>query len=78
MHRPTETEYLSGLSNDAIRVIQNDTNRGFVDACNQGAKEAHTPYLVFLNNDTEPRRGWLEALIRVAEQELDVGAADRS
>ena len=68
-------EYLSGLSNDAIRVIQNDTNRGFVDACNQGAAEAHTPYLVFLNNDTEPRKGWLEALIQALEQAPDIGAA---
>jgi GT2 family glycosyltransferase len=36
-----------------IRVIRNDTNRGFAAACNQGAAECRAEYLLFLNPDSE-------------------------
>jgi GT2 family glycosyltransferase len=52
----------------AIRVLRLEENGGFAVACNAGAEVAAGEHLVFLNNDTEPRAGWLEALLRHAEE----------
>jgi GT2 family glycosyltransferase len=57
-----------------VRVVENDANRGFVDACNQGAAVARGRYLVFLNNDTIVLPGWLEALVETAEHDERAGA----
>jgi GT2 family glycosyltransferase/glycosyltransferase involved in cell wall biosynthesis len=46
-----------------VRVHRMSENSGFVAACNAGAAVARGQYLVFLNNDTEVRAGWLDALI---------------
>jgi GT2 family glycosyltransferase len=51
---------------DAIRTARMDGNVGFASACNEGARLARGEMLVFLNNDTEPHPGWLEALLRHA------------
>jgi GT2 family glycosyltransferase len=57
-----------------VRVIENAENRGFVDACNQGAEAAKGRYLVFLNNDTVVLPGWLEALVETVERDEHAGA----
>lgn len=57
-----------------LNVITNDTNRGFVEACNQGAEVARAPYLVFLNNDTLVLDGWMQALRGTFERGPTVGA----
>jgi GT2 family glycosyltransferase len=46
----------------AIRPLRLRGNAGFANACNRGADEASGDLLVFLNNDTEPNPGWLQAL----------------
>jgi GT2 family glycosyltransferase len=69
--------YLMGLrqecSSPRIDVLTNDRNLGFVGGNNQAAVVARGKYLVLLNNDTRPRVGWLEALVRMPEQDPGVG-----
>ncbi len=59
---------------DFVRVITNEENRGFVDACNQGAAVAQGQYLVFLNNDTIVLPDWLKNLLHTIESDSSVGA----
>ena len=66
-------DYLAGLSGD-VKVVTNDENVGYTIACNQAAQIAGGRHLVFLNNDTEPQRGWLEALLQLADSEPAIGA----
>jgi GT2 family glycosyltransferase len=57
-----------------VRVIRNDENVGFGRACNQAAREARGRNLVFLNFDCEPQGGWLDALVRAADDDPTAGA----
>src|SRR5437667_820758 len=43
--------------------VRNETNSGFIASCNRGGEKARGQYLVFLNNDTLVRAGWLKALM---------------
>jgi GT2 family glycosyltransferase/thioredoxin-like negative regulator of GroEL len=61
-------QFLAKLQGD-IRVITNRENLGFARACNHGARLATGDYLVYLNNDTIPQAGWLEALIEGVEHD---------
>jgi GT2 family glycosyltransferase/glycosyltransferase involved in cell wall biosynthesis/ubiquinone/menaquinone biosynthesis C-methylase UbiE len=56
-----------------VKVLRNEENLGFAVACNQGAAAAEGRHLVFLNNDTEVKPGWLESLMAAAEADRDVG-----
>ena len=55
-----------------VRLVRNETNRGFAGGCNDGIRAARGEVLVLLNQDTEVQPGWLEALLR-AVQEQQVG-----
>jgi GT2 family glycosyltransferase len=56
-----------------LRLIRHDSNVGFLDSCNDGVGSAKGDYLVFLNNDTEPQRDWLNALLRVFQNRPEAG-----
>lgn len=57
-----------------VRSERNASNLGFGETCNRGAALARGAYLCFLNNDTLPMPGWLEALVEVMEQYPRCGA----
>ena len=63
--------FLQNLGGD-VQVIRNEDNRGFAKACNQGARAARGEFLVFLNNDTIPVKGWLSALVEDIRTHADV------
>lgn len=50
-----------------VRLIRLPENKGFSAAVNVGIREAKTPYVLLLNNDTEAAPGFVEEL----EQELE-------
>jgi GT2 family glycosyltransferase/ubiquinone/menaquinone biosynthesis C-methylase UbiE len=66
-------EFLKCLCRSA-KIISNRENLGFSKACNQGAVAADGNYLVFLNNDTKVQPGWLKELIKILENDSEVGA----
>jgi len=58
-----------------LRVVARPANGGFIAACNDGAAAARGRFLVFLNNDTVPQPGWLDALLDTFDLHPDTGLA---
>jgi GT2 family glycosyltransferase/glycosyltransferase involved in cell wall biosynthesis len=56
-----------------VVYLRNQTNFGFIVSCNRGAERARGKYLVFLNNDTLVRDGWLRALVDTFAEDLYAG-----
>jgi GT2 family glycosyltransferase len=56
-----------------VKTIALGENRGFAAAANAGIEASETEYVVLLNNDTEQDRGWLEALVRAANDHPESG-----
>jgi GT2 family glycosyltransferase len=67
--RPRQSELPANAS-----LIQSEANLGFAAANNIAARDADTPYLVFLNPDAFPEPNWLAALIAAAERRPNAGA----
>ena len=59
-------EYLRSLPD--VRLIVNETNRGFPAAANQGIARAGGSQILLLNNDVVVTTGWLCRLLRALAQ----------
>jgi O-antigen biosynthesis protein len=59
----------------AVQILRNPQNLGFVRSCNAGAALAKGKYLLFLNNDTLVKEGWLDELVQTFEQVPNIGIA---
>lgn len=70
-----ETMLAAIVLSGAVRLLRNPSNQGFVRSCNAGAKAARGRCLMFLNNDTLVRDGWLDALVATFETVPNVGIA---
>ncbi len=64
-------EYLRSLSD--LRLIENEVNRGFPAAANQGIVASRGNEVVLLNNDTIVTHGWFERLASALSSSDDVG-----
>jgi GT2 family glycosyltransferase len=62
-----------GKEYPGVCVIVNRENRGFAAACNQGARSAAAPWLLFLNPDTLVHSGTLAGAVSFMEQHPEAG-----
>jgi GT2 family glycosyltransferase len=51
-----------------VDLVAHRTAAGYATACNAGAAASRGRLLVFLNSDTVPQAGWLDALVREADR----------
>ncbi|HWH91393.1 MAG TPA: glycosyltransferase, partial [Candidatus Binatia bacterium] len=56
-----------------VVYIRNEQNSGFIASCNRGAEQARGNYLLFLNNDTLVKFGWLSALLNTFTEQHRTG-----
>jgi len=58
---------------DGVVYLRNEANSGFIASCNRGAEKARGKHLLFLNNDTIVKEGWLTALVDTFAEEPRTG-----
>lgn len=56
-----------------VRVVTQEVNRGFGQACNAGVQHARGAYVLFLNNDTHVLDDWMDELVTTFEDNERVG-----
>jgi len=69
---PDQTRTLLAQVAD-LRLHALPANVGFIGACNAGAGIARGRYLLFLNNDTVPQPGWLDAMRATFDAQAGAG-----
>jgi len=68
-----ETLFAGFLVSGGVQFVRNPKNQGFVRTCNAGAAIARGRYLLFLNNDTLVKPGWLDELVATFDTVPNVG-----
>ena len=58
----------------SVTLIQNDENRGFAAAANQGIRALEAPYVFLMNPDAEITEGTLAGFVKLAEDRPRAGA----
>jgi O-antigen biosynthesis protein len=56
-----------------ITAIRNERNLGFLNNCNHASGATKGKYILFLNNDTEVKPGWLSSLVELMDRDEHVG-----
>lgn len=69
----TEKPLFNLTENKKITLIQNETNLGFLQNCNNAVKYARGQILIFLNNDTQVKKDWLKWLLKTFEYDEKIG-----
>jgi len=67
-----ETKRVLGLVK-SILLIQNERNLGFLNSCNNAAKNASGEIFCFLNNDTIVLPGWSDSIVKTFEDHPKAG-----
>ena len=71
----TPPDQLASLvAHDDVVLVVNEHNLGFPAGCNQAASVARAPLLVFLNDDSTVEEECIEALVRAASADSEIGA----
>lgn len=52
-----------------VRIVKSEPSMGFVKACNYAAQQARGRYLLFVDHNSIAMPGWLDNLLRAAEQD---------
>lgn len=69
-----ETRFIEGVV-QGIKIIRNKENLLFLRNCNQAGRYVRGKYILFLNNDTQVQSNWLLPLVRIMEENEEVGLA---
>jgi GT2 family glycosyltransferase/2-polyprenyl-3-methyl-5-hydroxy-6-metoxy-1,4-benzoquinol methylase/glycosyltransferase involved in cell wall biosynthesis/predicted nucleic acid-binding Zn-ribbon protein len=56
-----------------VSMVETYENYGFALGCNLGAAAANGEFVIWLNNDTEVKHGWIEALIQPLREKAEIG-----
>ena len=62
------------MAHDDVVLVVNELNLGFGAGCNQAASVARASLLVFLNDDSTVEEGCIDALVRAASADPEIGA----
>jgi len=69
------SDYLRSVEKEHtnVKVVLNETNKGYAGGNNDGLRAATGDCVVLLNNDTLMTPGWLDALLMPLERERSIG-----
>ncbi len=73
-----ETFLSKHAKNNAVQVIKNQTNEGFIKAVNKGIKQSKSDFICVMNNDTLATQGWLSELVNILSNNSDIAVLNPS